>query len=527
MSRRLVARVQPDGSLRWGYRSKSSAHRKNGGIAWDDGGASARDAARHVYGAWAKIAREPTPRGLKAFSELVPRDHETHLRWKQAEFHRQWQDAAFLHKRLNVLAPIEHGKTEQLTIVRTAWEIGCDPGLRHLIVQNTASMAVKTARAIRSLIEDSPDYRRVFPAVRPYHQTHPAALWTDAAFTVQRPNSNDRNPTLQATGLYGSVLGARVDRAKLDDVETLETTRSPEMRRKTLEWIRTTVFSRVTRRGRIINAETSWHPDDLAHTFMRQGWPTIVHSCRKKDGSFLWDRYDEAWEAEKKRELGPIAAARMLYNRVRADEEARFREEWLIKALHNGLGEGFYPTAQTPPGFRIVIGVDLAVGRGEDHDLTAFATVLAHPNGDMQLLHLESGRWSGPDIVGRIIDHSRRYPGALIIVENNGAQDYIAQFAAQHVAQLIPYTTGRQKADPRFGIESLATEIYNGKWSFPCSKVSASAPMVVEAHPEIEALLDEMFDYTPSNHTGDRLMALWLAREGVLRGSQILQNIRV
>ena len=127
---------------------------------------------------------------MKAFSELVPRDQETHTRWTSAPFHDEWQEAAFLHPRLNLLAPIEHGKTEQMTVTRTAWEIGIDPSLRHVIVQNTASMAIKTGRAIRALIHENPDYRQVFPHIEPFHHSHPAALWTDAAFTVKRPNYN-------------------------------------------------------------------------------------------------------------------------------------------------------------------------------------------------------------------------------------------------------------------------------------------------------------------------------------------------
>ena len=502
--------VLVDGKLEWGFRK-----------------ASPKEVARKVYGAWAKIACEPTPRGLKAFSEMVPRDQETHSRWTQSPHHREWQDAAHLHDRLVILAPIEHGKTEQLTVARTAWEIGCDPNLRHLLVQNTANQAIKTSRAIRSLVEESADYRRVFPAVRPWHPKHAAALWTDQAWTVQRKNVHDRNPTFQATGLYGSVLGMRCDRQKLDDVEDLENTRSPEARRKTMEWVRTTCFSRLTRRARVIVAETSWHPEDFPHSLRKQGWPTIVHECRRADGSYLWDRYDAAWETAKVRELGPTAAARMLYNRVRADELSRIQEAWIHKAMLKGVGQKFHRRATPPNGYGIVVGVDLAVGRGEDHDLTAFSTLLVDPKGDIQLLSLESGRWSGPDIVGRIIDHSRRYPGAVILVENNGAQDYIRQFAAEHVATVLPYTTGNAKADPRYGIEALATELFNGRWTIPCRSCSPGLPLVFDAEPEIHALIDEMFDYSPSAHTGDRLMATWLAREGVRKGTQVVGNFQM
>lgn len=484
--------------------------------------ASPRAVARAVHGAWAKVAAEPTPRGLHAFMELVPRDHETQSRWTVAAHHWEWQSAAFIHDRLNIIAPIEHGKTEQMTFARTAWEIGCDPSLRHVLVQNTADQAVKTARAIRELIESNADYHRVFPHVTPGYP------WTDRAFTVARPNMADRNPTLQATGLYGPILGARVDRAKFDDIEDFESTRTPKARRKTQEWLRITVLSRLTRRARLINVETAWHPEDLAHTFRKDGMPTIVHRIRRIDGSYLWQsRWDTERERKKRRELGPLAAARMLDAIARADELGRFKEAWVQKALKNGEGKPFYPSVRPDNGSTIVVGVDLAVGRGEDHDLTAFATVLADAKGRRYLLNMESGRWSGPDIVARIIQHSRRYPGAIILVENNGAQDYIRQFAADEVASIVPYTTGASKADPRFGVEAIATELWNGAWTIPCDSVSDGQPMTIDAHPEVMGLLEDMFDYTPSGHTGDRLMALFLAREGLCRGASVVENVQL
>ena len=58
----------------------------------------------------------------------------------------------------------------------------------------------------------------------------------------------------------------------------------------------------------------------------------------------------------------------------------------------------------------------------------------------------------------------------------------------------------------------MFTEMKNGAWVFPCD-ASGKCPT------EFEKLFDEcMYYQPPPAHTGDRLMAMWIAREGSRRG---------
>ena len=88
---------------------------------------------------------------------------------------------------------------------------------------------------------------------------------------------------------------------------------------------------------------------------------------------------------------------------------------------------------------------------------------------------------------------------------------------------MIPITTGTSKADPVFGVESLAAEMANGKWIIP-SKFN-------RAPNEAEEWIEEMLYYNPLNHTGDRLMAAWFARtiaerfERSHRGKQVAVRV--
>jgi hypothetical protein len=202
---------------------------------------------------------------------------------------------------------------------------------------------------------------------------------------------------------------------------------------------------------------------------------------------------------------------------ARDDASARFKREWIEVGLRLGEGTSLASALQVvPQGYRTYTGVDLAVQQKDDNDLTALFDIAVDPYGTRSVLNIESGRWSGPEIVNKINQHHQRYQ-SIIIVENNAAQDFIVQFARQGSAvPIIPFTTGRNKAHPEFGIEGLATEMSAGKWKIP----NRGGVM----HPEVQAWVDEMLYYNPSAHTGDRLMASWFAREGCRLGMRAIEN---
>jgi hypothetical protein len=154
-----------------------------------------------------------------------------------------------------------------------------------------------------------------------------------------------------------------------------------------------------------------------------------------------------------------------------------------------------------------VTGVDLAIGMGEQHDYTAMVTIELLPSGKRRLLDVDIGRYDGPSIVAKILRINRRY-NSIVRVENNACQGFILQFTrdANASVPIKPHTTGRNKAHPEHGIESILVEIQNGAWIFPCDKFG-------RAHKHVQTLIDQCLYYEPGKHTGDALMALWFARE--------------
>lgn len=451
---------------------------------------------------------------IDAFACVVMRDEKTGLPLDQAPMHSAWHQLADEHDRLVLLAAIESGKSSQLSVTRTLWLLGKDPTLRIGIVSNTSGQSVKLLRTIKRYIESSAELHAVFPHLRPSEDN-----WTNQSITVQRPIVS-KDPSIQALGIHGNILGSRLDVLIGDDLLDVENTRTAASREDCFRWFQASCLSRLTAKARVLIIGTPFHPDDILHKLaVLPAWKAFRYPVLDNDGKPRWP---ERWPMERiqqrRAELGPLEFARQLLCIARSDEEARFKKQWIDVCLLRGAGKQLvYGIDKLPPGFKTYTGVDLAVQQKDASDSTCLFSIALHPNGDREVLNIETGKWGGPEIVSRIIETHRRYM-SVCVVENNAAQDFIVQFArGQFAVPIRPFTTGRNKAHPEFGVESMAAEMAGRKWIIPSRGGQA-------AHPELHQWIQEMLFYQPSAHTGDRLMASWFAREGVRLGQQKVEQ---
>jgi hypothetical protein len=464
---------------------------------------------------------------IDAFVTYVMRDERTGLPIGQAPIHEAWHEMAELNERLLIWSHIESGKTNQLTIARPLFLLGQDPTLRIAVVSNTHEQAAKIVRSIAKYVTQSAELRRVFPKLQPDEP------WTNSKLTVKRPYTS-KDASIEACGVHGNIMGARLDLVILDDVLDPENCRTPGLRQDLWDWYHAAIAGRLTERAKVICVGTAYHPDDLLHRFARQGnWRAVRYPVLDDNGRSRWPSRWSQERIEKKRiELGPLEFARQMMCQARDDSEARFKKEWIDVATQ--LGEGaaakyrnvgeWVGTRCTglkvvPPGCKAYTGVDLAVQRHSSADLTVLFHLLLLPDKSRLVLDIEAGKWSGPQIVDLIADGHQRYK-SLAIVENNAAQDFIIQFTRGRTdVPVKPFTTGRNKAHPEFGVESIAAEIAGGKWIIPSQGGRTS--------PEAAAWIQEMLFYDPQGHTGDRLMAAWFAREGIRMGSGKVRRFKL
>ena len=491
---------------------------------------------------------------FNAFVAYVLRDEETGKRIKQAWLHRQWNMLRRKHKRLVLLSHVEAGKTQQLSIALSLFILGRNPRSRIAIVSNTQEQAKKIVASIKAYIEKSPELMAVFPDLRPGDK------WAESLITVVRTGSI-KEPSVQAFGSTGKITGSRLDYVIVDDIHGEDNVRTKDQRDKVHQWFYSTPVSRLGESARVVLVGNAWHPDDLLHRLEREGWPTyrfpiivtddLVASFPDQGLEVGAPTWPERWSLDRINALRtgtpeqpaipPIEFARAYLCTARDDHDARFKQAWMDVAKRRGEVSEIYdfvhstrdllseeytadelPSAtrdifeamlsplQGDGSARLFTGVDLSTG--EAKDLTVLFTLCSYPNGDRRVLNIESGRWQIDEIVARIIGCYQRF-GSIFMVENVGTQQWLMQLLVKHTAiPVFPITTGRSKADPIFGVESLAAELANGKWIIPSKNNFAPD--------EAEAWIEDMLYYNPKQHTGDRLMAAWFARTGAERAER-------
>jgi hypothetical protein len=339
--------------------------------------------------------------------------------------------------------------------------------------------------------------------------------------------------------MHGNIIGSRIDLLILDDVLDFENTNSPTPRDDAYRWLKY-IMGRMTAEGRIWVIGNSWHPDDALHRFEKDGFVAVRFPVILPDGTITWE---ERWPRERIERakgpdgLGPLEFARQLMCQARDDTSARFKREWIDLCIDKGRGLPFIENIDqlweeenlteeerelmlaqdtiwrlTGNG-GVITGVDLAVQKGDSSDSTVLFTIWVDAiTGERRVLNVRSGKWTGPEIINEIEKCYLDF-GGLFVVENNAAQDYILQFMRTRATN-VPvkaFTTGRNKAHPEFGVESLATELAGGKWKIPSVKGRDGKAVM---HAEVLEWISELLFYDPKEHTGDRVMASWFAREG-------------
>jgi hypothetical protein len=456
-------------------------------------------------------------RSAAAFIEYALRNEQDDTVLRNAPFHEEWHEHLEENRLAILICPVEFGKTQQVAVGKVLHLLGTHPEQRGAIISVTSTQAEKVLRQVRTEIERNPRVREVFPHLKPSSRDEDP--WHTSAITVER-KTRSKDPSIQAMGLFGPLVGSRLDWVILDDILDFENTRTEEQRKKTVDWIDTTVLTRLTELARFIMVGTPWHPDDALHVLgARPGFVTKRYSAvtNPDDPPKRWiPLWPENWSVRRllaKRQITPESVfVRKHLCRVRIDSSSRFRQVWLDRMVLSGKGRTFLPRAPSAyskgPKLPCFTGVDLGAGVEDANALTVLFTLALMPDGRRLVADIESGRWQAPEIIDRLVSVYLRFDSE-ILVEDNGAQQFLLDMCQGRVPVRGYTTTASRKFSEKFGVESLAVEMRNGLWILPSGGAGLSVP------DEGKAWMNEALYYDPEAHTGDRLMASWLAREAL------------
>lgn len=509
--------------------------------------------ARTEYESWQerrrqaarRLARsiEEARRCPKAFRKFVMRV-EGDAPPRRCEVHDEWDDYLTENQFAVLFAPVDHGKSFVVTRSRLLWEIGNDPNLRIGICSaasgNPDMLPNKMLSSIKAEIQTNARLRQVFPRLRP--QTEGQVLWTENAIIVERSDTLP-DPSFQVFSPGKKILGGRLNRLVADDLCDFDNTFTEYQREKMYQWFSREVLGRVKKKregGRIWMIGHFWHDDDcLNRMAARHGFAKRVYDAfvEPHDGAIPDDVQSAAELGQHCRPLahelynlqdlwdkavlfggfGSIDADLMLRNRPPRQGAGRFKVEWFVRCMERGIGLGFEQTWKGSPTYT---GVDLGHRKKAGSDYTSIYTWTVLPTGDLKILDIRTGRWSGPEIIEQLEMVHDQF-GSQITVEDNGAQNFLLEFAREMtIIPLEGATTGINKHSRQFGVESLGILLSQGKVIIPSTMDGKPA------NEEIRRWIQECMAYDPMRHPGDRLMASWIClggtRKSVASGVEIL-----
>lgn len=193
-------------------------------------------------------------------------------------------------RRLMILCPPRHGKSELVSRRFPAWYLGRHPDRQFISASYGQSLADDFGRAVRNLIADKP-FRAVFPDV---------SLAADSA-AANRWHTN-RAGAYIAVGVGGGVTGRGADVLNLDDVhKDREEADSALLRERVWNWFTSTAYTRLMPGGSIVCTLTRWHEDDIGGRLLAEmenggdRWEVINLPAISEDGAALWpEAYDRA-----------------------------------------------------------------------------------------------------------------------------------------------------------------------------------------------------------------------------------------
>jgi hypothetical protein len=484
------------------------------------------------------------------------------------QFHNDIDDnlGNALHRKIVISFPRGHGKSTHLSVAFPLWLIAKNHNLRILLVSATGQVSKFFMSEIIAHIDRNelyqafsayidPMQKGVVPRMKNYAKIRES--WTGDSIVIARDQLNLKDPTINAVGLFGSILARRADVIICDDVVTQENSATEAQRLKVIDWMYTTVIPVLVPGGIFVYLGNTWHMDDLVARLLkdpqfdyRKRMPAIQSESTHPE---LWDQWaklmtDEAFEKVERlarsqefylknkvemddgvkvlwpsrynygwlwmeRLSNPYAFARMYQCDPSDRPDQKFKESWLEAAMKKGAKLKLSTSTPTLYTTQIVTeGIDLAISEKDGSDDTArivldrvkFSSIDGVNPGDLVVRHIHRGKISPNQVKDLITDDFNNLKPDGIRVESVGYQDAIRRDLDDAGIPVRGYHTGGEKLDPYIGINSLAIYAEQGKLVLPYDQTDPGTIRL------IAQLVNEMRAF-PDGHTGDSLMALWFA----------------
>lgn len=282
----------------------------------------------------------PEEQAIKAQAELARRALARRrlldfVQFDFADFETNWHHRVIAEKleavergdikRLMLFLPPRSGKSTLSSIYFPAWYLGRHPERDVILASYSADLAVDFGRKVRNIV-NSKRYNLLF-ATTLSEDNKSAGRW-----------STKEEGEFVAAGIGGGITGRGGSLILIDDpTKNREEAESPTLRKRTVDWFKSTVYTRLAPGGAIVLTLTRWHDEDLAGTLLAESnewevvsFPAIAERDEeyRKKGEAIWpSRYNLERLEETRRLIGSREFA-SLYQQTPVDNVSQeFKRE--------------------------------------------------------------------------------------------------------------------------------------------------------------------------------------------------------
>ena len=225
--------------------------------------------------------------------------------------------------------PIEHAKTTWISIVFPLWSLVIDQEVMGALIGNRQSDAMKPLGVIKWHIENNQLLRADFPELRPDF----SAGWDSKRIFVER-KSRSKDPSIQTSGITGTIQGARLDWILGDDVQDRQRALSEVKNQNDQEQWQEINENRIVDGGLIASYGTLQSSRDLTATLSRSpGYKHMHLSAIDERGRYgppgrpIWLSEKRIKEARARQ--GERRFARKYLNDAKDEGGKKLKADWI------------------------------------------------------------------------------------------------------------------------------------------------------------------------------------------------------
>jgi predicted phage terminase large subunit-like protein len=329
-------------------------------------------------------------------------------------------------RRLMVMMPPRHGKSELCSKYVPSWFLGVFPDRRVILTSYEATFAATWGRKSRNLLEEHSHRFRVQVASSP----SAADAWDIAG----------HQGGMMTAGMGGAITGKGAHLLIIDDpVKNAEEANSETIREKHWDWYTSTAYTRLEPDAAQIIVQTRWHEDDLCGRILAaaadggEPWRVLKLPALGNDGAALWpERFDADKLASIRRAIGEYYFSALYQQEPTPREGSMF----MVSKLEI--------VDEPPSGLKMVRAWDMAATK-DDGDFTAGVKMGAAGDGLYYVLDVTRGQWSTDerDSMIRLTASIDGRPVRILLPEDPGAAG--KSMVAHQVRMLAGYTVRSER----------------------------------------------------------------------------------